>query len=308
MYDLIIIGGGPAGITAGIYAARKKLNTLIITKNFGGQVLKAGLIENWPGTEQVLGMELIEKMKNHLLKFEIDKKEEEEVIRIDKKTDGTFEINTTQGNTYSGKAIIIASGTNPRPLKIPGEVEFLGKGVSYCDICDAPLFKNKTVAVIGGGNSGFETAFEVAKYAKKVYILEGSQKSIADESNQEKVKKTGKIEVILNAKAKQIQGDKLVRNLVYEDNISKIEKKLGLEGIFIAIGQVPATNFIKELVDFSERGEIKINPKTCETKTLGLFAAGDATDILFKQVVIAAGEGAKAALSVYKYLQSYGKN
>jgi thioredoxin-disulfide reductase len=303
MYDLVIIGGGPAGITAGIYAARKKLNTLIITKNFGGQVLKAGLIENWPGTEQILGMELIEKMKNHLLKFEIDKKEGEEVINIYKKTDGTFEINTIQGKEYSGKAIIITSGTNPRPLKILGEAEFLGKGVSYCDICDAPLFKNKNVAIIGGGNSGFETALEVAKYAKRVYILEGSQKSIADESNQEKVRKTGKIEVILNAKAKQIQGDKLVNCLIYEDNISKTEKKLDVEGVFIAIGQVPVTDFVKELVEFSERGEIKINPKTCETKTPGLFAAGDATDIIFKQIVIAAGEGAKAALSAYKFLQ-----
>jgi thioredoxin-disulfide reductase len=303
MYDLIIIGGGPAGVTAGIYAARKKLNTLIITKNFGGQVLKAGVIENWPGTEQILGMELIEKMKNHLLKFEIDKKEGEEVIRMNKKTDGNFEVNTTEGNTYSGKAIIITSGTNPRPLRIPGETEFTGKGVSYCDICDAPLFKNKTVAVVGGGNSGFETALEVAKYAKAVYILEGSQKSIADEANQEKVKKVKNIEVILNAKAKQIQGDKLVNSLIYEDNISKTEKKLDVEGIFIAIGQVPVTDFIKELVEFSERGEIKINPKTCGTKTPGLFAAGDATDIIFKQIVIAAGEGAKAALSAYKYLQ-----
>ena len=201
------------------------------------------------------------------------------------------------------KSIIIASGRDPRPLEVPREKEFLGRGVSYCTTCDAPLFQDKTVAIIGGGNAGFEAALELTKYCPKIYILEVSSKVGADEINQERAKNSGKIEVILNAKVKEIKGKEKVTSLIYENLHKKEKKELPVEGVFVEIGSIPATGFLKDLVDFNEQDEIKINPKTCETKTPGLFAAGDVTDVKDKQIIVAAGEGAKAALSAYEYLQ-----
>lgn len=208
MYDLIIIGGGPAGMTAGIYATRQKINTLLITKEFGGQMAKKVVpIENWPGEKQISGLELIQKFKEHLENFKIDI-ELDPVVRIEK-INGTFKVSTEKGKNFESKTVIIASGKDPRQLKVPGEKEFLGKGVSYCPTCDAPIFKNKTVAVIGGGNSGFETAFLVSKWANKIYILEYGPEVKADVDNQEIAKKTGKIEVITNAAMKEITGKNL---------------------------------------------------------------------------------------------------
>jgi len=306
MYDLIIIGGGPAGITAGIYAARQKLNTLLITKDFGGQVArKAVMIENYPGFEEISGLELIQKLEKHLRKQKIDI-ERDEVGKV-KKVKDRFLIITKSKNRFIAKAVIIASGADPRPLEVPGEKEFLGRGVSYCTVCDSPLFSNKTVAVIGGGNAGFEAALFLSKIAKKIYILEYSPKVGADEINQERVKKTGKVEVVTNAALKQIKGQKFVNSIIYQDRKTKKNITLPLEGIFVEIGSQPATSFVKGLVKFNHLinrlDEIEIDPRTCQTATPGLFAAGDVTDVKDKQIVIAAGEGAKAALSVYQYLQ-----
>jgi thioredoxin-disulfide reductase len=303
MYDLIIIGGGPAGITAGIYAARKKLNTLILSKDFTGQVGKAFSIENYPGFKKILGIKLIEKFKKHLEKFDVDINEGEEVTKIKKRKDGTFEVKTTQRDRYLTKAIIITSGRDPRPLEVPGEKEFLGRGVSYCVTCDGVMFAGKTVAVIGGGNAGFEAALELSKYCPKIYILEFLPQVKADESTQEKVQKSGKIEVVTNAQIKEIKGKNFVDSLIYQDRTTKKEIELKVQGVFVEIGSVPATGFIKGLVEFNERDEIKINPRTCATKTPGIFAAGDVTDVKYKQIIIAAGEGAKAALSAYEYIQ-----
>jgi len=302
MFDLIIIGGGPAGITAGIYAARKKLNTLLVTKDFIGQTGKAFHIENYPGFEGISGIELMEKFRKQLEKFEIDINQGEEAKEIKKVKEG-FEIRTTQKDRYLAKSIIIASGRDPRLLEVPREKEFLGRGVSYCTTCDAPLFQDKTVAIIGGGNAGFEAALELTNYCPKIYILEVSSKVGADEINQERAKNSGKIEVILNAKVKEIKGKEKVTSLIYENLHKKEKKELPVEGVFVEIGSIPATGFLKDLVDFNEQDEIKINPKTCETKTPGLFAAGDVTDVKDKQIIVAAGEGAKAALSAYEYLQ-----
>jgi thioredoxin-disulfide reductase len=311
VYDLIIIGGGPAGITAGIYAARQKLNILLITKSFGGQIARKAVgIENYPGFEEISGLDLIKKFEKHLRRasarsdgHKIDI--ERDGVRKVKKTGEKFLVQTTGKNTFEAKAVIIASGADPRPLEVPGEKKFIGKGVSYCTTCDGPLFVNKEVAVIGGGNAGFEAAIFLARFAKKIYILEYSEKVSADVENQERVKKTGKIEVITNVQPKEVKGEKFVNSLVYLNGKTEKEVNLAVEGVFIEIGTQPATSFVKDLVEFNEKDEIKVNPWTSQTSCPGLFAAGDADEVPYKQIVIAAGEGAKAAISAYEYLQKF---
>lgn len=300
-YDLIIIGGGPAGITAGIYAARKKIKTLLLTKDFVGQIGKANRVENYPGLFGASGLEIMGKFQAQLKEFEIETREED-VAKIEKTKEG-FLVRTTKAEDFEAKAVILATGRDPRPLEIPGEKEKIGKGISYCEICDAPFFKNKNVAVMGGGNSGFQAATELAKVANKIYLLEFSSKVPADELNQQRAGDTGKIEVILNTEAKQILGNNWVEGLVCRERTTKAERTLEVDGIFVMIGYVPATGFVKGLVGFNKRDEIIIDPKTCATKTPGLFAAGDVTDIPYKQIIIATGEGAKAVLSAYEYLQ-----
>jgi len=303
LYDLIIIGGGPAGITAGIYAARQKLNTLLITKSFGGQMLKKSeMIENYPGFEEISAFELIQKFEKQLKKQKIDI-EMDEVTKVGKR-EKFFFVNTKSKNKFKAKAMIIASGADPRPLEVPGEKEFLGRGVSYCVTCDGPLFEGKTVAVIGGGNSAFEAAIFLVKLARKIYILEYGENVRADAENQERVKKTGKVEIITNAQVMKIQGKQFVNSLIYEDRKTGKEKKLLVEGVFIEIGSQPATSFVKDLVDFNERDEIVVEFETSQTKTPGLFAAGDCNVGKFKQIITACGEGAKASLAVHDYLQN----
>jgi thioredoxin-disulfide reductase len=302
MYDLIIIGGGPAGMTAGIYAARQKLNTLLITKEFGGQIAKKAVpIENWPGEKEISGFNLIQKFKEHLEKFQIET--EVDLVTKIEKINGNFQVSTKNSKIFESKAVIIATGADPRPLKVPGETDFIGKGVSYCPTCDAPLFSKKTVAVVGGGNSGFETAIMVSKWAQKVYILEYGSELKADLENQEIAKKTGKIDVILNAVMKEIKGEKFVNLIVYQNSKTKEEKKMEVQGVFIEIGLQPSSAFAKDLVDCNERGEIKIDLETFQTKTPGLFAAGDVKVGKYKQIIIAAGDGAKAALFANEYLK-----
>jgi len=301
IYDLIIIGGGPAGITAGIYAARKKLKALLITKEWGGQMTKATEIGNWPGTKMISGNDLIKQMSEHLKMFEIEIKEGKEVIDIDKKGD----IFTVRDNdqAYEAKTVIIATGKIPRTLNIPGEEEYKGKGVSFCATCDAPMFKDKEVAVIGGGNAGFATAIDLIKYAKKIYILEFFPEMKGDLVTKEKLEKTGKVEFILNVALKEIKGNKFVESLTYEDRKTSKDYEIKVEGIFISIGMMPKVGFAQKLVELNKIGEIVID-KDNYTKTSGLFAAGDITDIKYEQIVIAAGEGAKAALAATEYLKN----
>jgi len=300
MFDLIIIGGGPAGITAGIYAARKKLNTLLITKDFLGQVSHAFFIENYPGFKRIKGMDLIKKFKNHLEKFKIDVNQGESVVKIQKKKNG-FEVFTNQGDKYQTKTIIIATGAKPRQLGIEGEIKFLGRGVSYCPVCDGFLFSQKDVAVIGGGNSGCEAALYLLPIAKKIYLLEASNQLRADQITQEKIFHSKKIEVIFNAKVKEIKGSTSVEKILFEQG--KEKREIPVEGVFIQIGMIPDVEFAKKLVKTDKAGKIIINPRTCETSTKGIFAAGDVTNTLYHQIVIAAAQGAIAALSAAKYLE-----
>jgi thioredoxin-disulfide reductase len=302
VWDLIIIGGGPAGITAGIFAGRQKLKTLLITKEFGGQInWKAVNIENYPGLPEISGKELISKFVEHLKKYPV-KILLEEAIKV-KKEDGFFKVLTEKNNFLFSKAVILALGARPRTLEIKGEKEFLGKGVSYCPICDGYFFKEKQVAIIGGGNAGFESALFLSQIAKKIFILDFSETPKADKELQEKVMSSQKIKFIGGVKIKEIQGKRLVEDIIYEEVKTNKEFILPVSGVFIHAGTVPQTYLVEGMVDFNERKEIKVNPETLETKTLGLFAAGDCTEGKFKQIVIASGQGAKAALYAFEYLK-----
>ena len=313
LYDVIIIGGGPAGVAAGIYASRQRLSVLLITKSFGGQMArKAVAIENYPGFEEISGLDLIKKFEKHLRKFtsqRLDKgqvKVELGLVLKIKKAGKIFSVLTGRKKEFKSKTVIIASGADPRPLEVPGEKKFIGKGVSYCTACDAPLYAGKDVAVAGGGNSGFESAVFLSSWARKVYILEHSSKVRADEAIQQKAEKTGKIKVITSAVLKRIEGNNFVESVIYQDNETKKTVSLKVGGIFVEIGSQPATSFVKGLVNFNKRDEIVIDPKTMQTKTKGLFAAGDVSEVVFKQIVVAAGEGTKALLAVSNYLQKNG--
>jgi len=302
LYDLIIIGAGPAGMTAGIYAARQKIKTLLITKDFGGQITrKAVTIENYPGFKGISGLELIKKLKEHLdsenVKVKIG-----EVDKI-KKNKKFFSVFTTEKEEISTKAIIIASGADPRPLEVPGEKEFIGKGVSYCAVCDGPVFEGEEVVVVGGGNAGFESAIFLLNYAKKIYILEYAPEVAADKTNQEIAANSGKLEVITNVALKEIKGKEFVDSVIYEDRKTGEKKSLKTRAVFVEIGSQPATSFAKGLVDFNERDEIKVEFETMQTKTPGVFAAGDCNTGPFKQIITACGEGAKAALGAYQYIK-----
>jgi thioredoxin-disulfide reductase len=301
-FDVIIIGGGPAGITAGIYSARANLSVLLITKDFGGQIKrKAVEIENYPGLGKVSGMELTQKFENHLKEFGVS-------VIMDKakkiKRKGKiFSVLTGDKKQYQSSCLIVATGADPRPLEVKGEKELIGRGVSYCVACDGMLYKDKITAVIGGGDAGFEAGIFLSKLAKQVYILEYGDKIKADKANQKLARKAKNIKVITNAGLQEIKGKDIVEEIVYKDVKKKKIKELKVEGVFIEIGNIPATGFVKNLVDFGDRDEIKVDPETGETKVPGLFAAGDITDTKYKQIVIAAGEGARAALSASRYLR-----
>jgi thioredoxin-disulfide reductase len=302
IWDLIIIGGGPAGITAGIFAGRQKLKTLLITKEFGGQMkLKAVSIENYPGFPEISGEELISKFVDHLKKYPVEILLEE-AIKV-KKENEFFKIITEKNNSFFSKAVILAVGAKPRILEIKGEKEFLGKGVSYCPICDGYFFKEKQVAVIGGGNAGFESALFLSQIAKKIYILDFSETPKADKELQERVEETKKVEFIGGVKIKEITGKDFVEGIIYEEIKTNKEFILPVSGVFIHVGTVPQTFLVEGLVEFNEKKEIKVNPETLETKTPGLFAAGDCTEGKFKQIAIAVGQGAKSALYAFEYLK-----
>jgi len=302
-YDLIIIGGGPAGITAGIYAARQEMNFLLISKTLGGQMAKKAVdIENYPGFKKISGMDLIQKFEDHLKNFK-GKVENDNVVKINKGTD-CFLVETTNNKVFKAETIIIASGADPRPLEVLGEKEFIGRGVSYCSLCDGPLYKGKTIIVVGGGNAGFETAIFLSKFAHKIYILESGLGITADKVNQEIVSGTGKVEIITSASIEKIQGNKFVESVLWKNVETKEVSSLETDGIFIEIGYEPATSFVKDLVSFNKKDEIKIDSQTCQTITPGIFAAGDVVESRYKQIITACGQGAIAALSAWHYLKN----
>lgn len=302
MYELVVVGGGPAGVAAGVYAARKKINTLLITKSFGGQSEVSADVQNWIGTKSVSGFDLARMLEEHIKAQDgIEIIEGEIVVFVEKQKDGLL-IKTDGGKEIQTKTMLVASGSRRKKLGVPGEAEFDGKGVVYCSTCDAPLFGGKTVAVVGGGNAGLEAVIDLFPYAEKIYLLEYSDSLKADRATQEKVVSNNKVEVILNAKVKEIFGDKFVAGLKYDDTKTGEERALSVEGVFIEIGIVPNTDFMKGLVDMNEFGEIIVDHRTQQSSLEGVWAAGDASDVLYKQNNVSAGDAVKAVLSVDTYL------
>lgn len=299
--DLIIIGAGSAGLSAAIYAARKKLNTIILTKKIGGQSLLANKIENYPGIKSISGVDLISLMREQIKDYGIKIMTGLEIKQI-KQSGNKFAARTSK-NLYQAKTVLITSGKMPRRLNVPGEKELEGKGISFCSICDAPLYKGRDVAVIGSSDAGLEAALDLIKYANKIYVLGLTTRLLGDKSTQEKLRASNKVTFILNAVTKEIKGKKFVEQLVYEDRKTGENYSLKVSGVFAAIGSVPSTDFVENLLRLNDKKEIIIDLEANATNIPGIFAAGDVTNIPFKQCVIAAGEGAKAALNVYSYLQ-----
>lgn len=296
LYDLIIIGAGPAGITASVYAARKRMNFLVVTKDIGGQTAWSGDIENYTGYQFITGPDLTAKFEEHMKKYNIQLKENEEVAGISK--EGDLVLVKTNKDAYEAKTAIIASGKRSRELGVPGEKEFKNRGLTYCATCDGPLFAGKEVAVIGGGNAGLEATIQLIKIAKHIYLIDIGPKLTGDAILQEKVEQSKNVTVFNNTRVTAVVGDKMVSGM--RVNTKGKEKTLSLQGIFVEIGLIPNSAFAKELSK-NEHGEIKVNCYN-ETNIPGIFAAGDVTDVPEKQIIVAAGEGAKAALSAFRYL------
>ena len=303
IYDVIIVGAGPAGLTAAIYTCRKKLKTLIVTQDIGGQTSLAPHIENYPGFDVISGPELIEKMRKQVIKFGTELIIGE-VTKIQKKGKN-FMVFSGEKN-FQTETIILASGKTAKRLNIPGEDKFFGKGISTCATCDAPLFKNKIVAVIGGGNSAFEAAELVSKFSKKVYLIHRRGEFKADEITIQRVKKNKKIEMIVNVIAKKVNGNKFVESLEIENLKTKEKKELKVHGIFVEIGYELKTEWLKDLVNKNKINEIIIDER-CRTSLPGFFAAGDVSSTIYKQAIISAGEGSKAGLEAYKHIKGIEK-
>lgn len=303
MYDFLIIGGGPAGVTAGVYAARKKLKTILIAEEWGGQSVVSAGIENWIGTKNVPGFEFAKMLEEHVrAQADIEIIVPDKVTKVEKAND-CFRVHTKKGSVHETKTVFVGSGAKRRKLGVPGEKKFDGKGVAYCSTCDAPLFGGKDVAVVGGGNAGLEAALDLGPYAKNIWLVEYSDKLKGDPVTQEKVKALMNLkEIIYNAQTLEILGDRFVNGLKYKDRISGEEKTLQLEGVFVEIGSIPNSDMIKDLSEMNKYGEIIIDSKTGRTSQKGIWAAGDVTDDPFKQNNISAGDAVKAALDAYNYL------
>ena len=300
MYDTIIIGAGPAGIAASIYAARKKLNTLLISANIGGQINTTWGIENFIGYHFIEGPELIEKFNTQLASYPIEQKIGVNVSDIKKEKEG-FTVTTDEGEVFHTKTVIYTTGKKPRKLNVPGEAEFTGKGVAYCATCDGPLFSGKKVAVIGGGNSALEAVLDLSKYVSHIDLVSVTQLT-GDKVLIDKLSGIKDLTVYPEYRVNSIEGKQFVSGLVIEDMKTKKISKLDVAGVFIEIGLVPNSELLKNLAEFNEYGEVVVNCNG-ETGIEGLYAAGDVTDVSEKQIAIAVGEGVKALLRAHRYLQ-----
>lgn len=299
IYDVLVIGGGPAALNAVLYAARKKLKVAVITDDIGGQIVTSSSIENWIGDIDIKSSVLVNRFYDHVQQFDIPIKKNTKVTSITHE-ELIKQISCTDGKTYQAKSIIVATGKSPRPLGIPGEKEFVGRGVAYCTTCDGPIFENKKVVVVGGGNSGVEAAIDMLSYASEVVIVQNLSELTSDAVLKEKVLNDSRVSVVYDSVCLRIEGIDAVDKLMVKNTKTNTEEIIKTDGIFVEIGLIPASNFVLDSIK-NKMGEIEINAD-CSTKIKGIFAAGDVTTVPFKQVVIAAGEGAKAALAVYNYV------
>lgn len=301
LYDVTVVGSGPAAVSAAIYAARKGLNVAMVGVKIGGQVLDTNEIENIIGTVLTTGAKFAETLEKHLKEHEIAFKGGHLVKEI--KEDGKDKILVTDdGKSYKTKTVIVATGAKPRSLNIPGEAEYVGKGVHYCSTCDGPFYKGLDVAVIGGGNSGVEAALDLSGIAKSVTLIEFMPELKADKVLLEKLAEQPNVKTILNSATVKVNGNEFVESIVYKSRETDEEKTLNVEGMFVEIGLSPRSEVVKGLVETNKIGEIVINPENNSTSVAGIFAAGDVTNIRQKQIIIAMGEGAKAALGAFEYL------
>lgn len=303
-YATTIIGGGPAGISAAIYAARKGIRCAIVLEEFGGQVNETVGIENIIGTPYIEGSQLASALEKHLREYQIDIIKGQKVAQVTK--EAPFTITLENGITLTSETVIVATGARWRDLNIPGEMEFKTKGVAYCPHCDAPLFEGKDVAVVGGGNSGIEAAIDLSNIARHVTVFEFMDTLKADNILQQRANDKENITIITNAQTTSIGGSDHVEYINYIDRATNEEKQVKLDGIFIQIGLVPNTDFIKETVECNRMGEIIVD-KTGATNIPGLFAAGDCTNSAYKQIIISMGSGATAALSAFDYYIRHSK-
>lgn len=303
VYDIVIIGGGPAGMSAAIYAARYGLDTIIITEEVGGQVAKAGWVENYLGYTRIMGPDLVSKFEEHVKYYNvpivIDSVENVEL------NGDLFRVYTVNGDEYTGRAVIIAVGEKKRKLNVPGEDKFNGRGVSYCAPCDAPLFKDKVVAVVGGGDSAASAALLLTEYARKVYLIHRRNQLRAQKYYQDLLLRNPKIEIIWNTVVKELQGDKVLRKAILQRVDTNETFELQIDGLFVEIGAEPPVELFRRIgLELSQDGYIKVN-HLMETSVPGIFAAGDCVDLTprdFRQIIVAAGQGALAAYSAYNYI------
>ena len=299
-YDVLIVGGGPAGAAAAVYAARKGIRTGLLAERFGGQVADTMSIENYISVPETDGPKLVAAMEQHVNVYDVDVMKLQKANKIERKD--LIELTLENGAVLKSKTVIVATGARWRKMNVPGEVEYNGRGVAYCPHCDGPLFKGKRVAVVGGGNSGVEAAIDLAGIVEHVTLLEFDSKLRADAVLQNKLNSLPNVTIITSALTTEVQGDGArVTALVYQDRTTEQLHTIQLAGIFVQIGLLPNTDWLKGAIDLSPRGEIEVNARG-ETSMAGVFAAGDATTTPYKQIIIATGEGAKVALSAFDYL------
>lgn len=304
MHDLVIIGGSAAGISAAVYAARRKLDFILISEDIGGEVAQSGEIANYPGITKTDGIEMASKYREQLEYNDVTPVTGTRVQSIEHNSDGTFTIKAKQSGKETelqAQTVIVATGVHPRHLDIPGEEEFRGKGVTYCTTCDGPLFRQKKVATIGGGNSALESALMLSEIASHVTIINIHDEFKGEKVLMEKVRQAKNIEIIFNAQTLRIEGEMLVNKIIYLDRQNDQEKELETQGVFVHIGLAPNSGIVPVEVQKNRFNEIEVNRKT-ETNIPGLYAAGDVTDVPYKQIVIASGQGAVAALSAIEYI------
>ena len=301
MYQLVIIGGGPAGVAAGVYAARKKIKTLLITEEFGGQSTVSDDIQNWIGTSRIGGFEFAKALEEHLGAQEGIEIVEGRVTRVSKSGE-QYAVATAKGEQYETNYVLVASGSHRRHLEVPGGKEFDGRGVAYCSTCDAPLFADKEVAVVGGGNSGLESVVDLLAYASKIYLLHRRDQLKGDPITEEKIKGEEKVQIIYNALVEAIYGDKFVQGLRYKDGKSGEVTDLPVGGVFVEIGSIPNSEMVKDLVELNELGKIKVDHRTQRSSDAGIWAAGDVTDVLYNQNNVSAGDAIKAVLNIHDRL------